>query len=293
MDWKDGLDHWHIHVQFLRAILQRADVLGEARSAERKPWPQVVRREVQLLVAAEHLHHLVAVDLELLAHISDFVRKAHFERVPRVARVLDHFRHADARAHERRVDRSVERDRAARVRGVVVADEGQRRLPEVFQRRAFAEELRVHRDAESFAVLLAGFTLECGDDHAVRRARQHRAAHDDDVVAVLVAQRAPHFLRYPFQVREIQAAVLPARCAHRQQRHVARHHGVCRVGRRPKPAASHALGEQIAQPRLDDRAVAAVDRSHLVAVDVHSNDRVSLGGKGRRRHAADISESEH
>ena len=98
----------------------------------------------------------MAVDVELLAQVADLVREADLQRVPGVARVLDHLRDADAGADERRVDRLIERDRAARVGRVVVADERQRRLAEVLQRRAFAQELGVDRHAEAVAVLLAG-----------------------------------------------------------------------------------------------------------------------------------------
>ena len=91
----------------------------------------------------------MAVDVELLAQVADLVREAHLQRVPRVARVLHHLGDADARADERRVDRLIERDRAAGVGRVVVADERQRRLPEVLERRAFAQELGVDRHAEA------------------------------------------------------------------------------------------------------------------------------------------------
>ncbi len=97
----------------------------------------------------------MAVDVQPLADVADFVREAHLQGMPRVARVLDHLRHPDARAHERRVDRLVEGDRAARIGRVIVADERQRRLPEVLQRRPLAQEFGIDRDAESGAVLFS------------------------------------------------------------------------------------------------------------------------------------------
>ena len=92
--------------------------------------------------------------------------------------------------HHRRLDLAVERFGRLRVRRVVVADQRHRRMAEVLDRRALAQELGVHRDAEPGPVLLARRPLERRNHHLVRRPRQHGAADDDDVVAVLVL-RAP------------------------------------------------------------------------------------------------------
>jgi hypothetical protein len=75
-------------------------------------------------------------------------------RLQGVARVLHHLGDADAGAKERRLDVLVERLGRRRVRGVVVADECQRRLAEILERASFTQELGVHRDPEPFAVLL-------------------------------------------------------------------------------------------------------------------------------------------
>ena len=49
----------------------------------------------------------------------------------------------------------VQRHGAAGIRRVVVADERERRLAEILERRSLAEELRIDGHAESVAVLLA------------------------------------------------------------------------------------------------------------------------------------------
>ena len=73
---EDRLDHRHLEVDFLRAVLQRAHVLRQARAAEREAGLQVIRRQVQLLVLAEDVHDLVAVDADALAEVADLVGEA-------------------------------------------------------------------------------------------------------------------------------------------------------------------------------------------------------------------------
>jgi len=94
----------------------------------------------------------VAVDVQLLAEVADLVRETTFKACQVFARVLRHLRDADAGADERRIHRLIQRDRAAGVGRVVVADEVSRVAAEVPERRPFAQELRVDRYAEAFAV---------------------------------------------------------------------------------------------------------------------------------------------
>ena len=61
---------------------------GRHEPPNAKPGFRYVRRHIQLVVAAEHLHHFVAVDPQPLAQVADLVREAHLERMPGVARVL-------------------------------------------------------------------------------------------------------------------------------------------------------------------------------------------------------------
>jgi hypothetical protein len=56
----------------------------------------------------------------------------------------------------------------------------------------------------------------------VRRARQHRAADDDDVISGLLAKLAADLLANPLEVRQIEAAVAAARRADAEQRDLAR-----------------------------------------------------------------------
>ena len=109
--------------------------------------------------------------------------------MPGVARVLQHFGDADAGAHERGVDRLVQGNRAARIGGVIVADQRHRRLAKILERRPLAEKLRIDRNAELLAVRFSRCLLEQRNDPFVGRPGQDGAADDDDVVAGLLPQR--------------------------------------------------------------------------------------------------------
>ena len=167
----------------LRAVLQRAHVLRQARAAEREPRLQVVRRQVQLLVAAEDVHHLVAVDAERLHRLPISLAKHDLQRVPGVARVLDHLRDADARADERRVDRLrtapiVPLASAAWLWPTSVSGGLRKSLSAVPSRRNSG----LTDTPKPSPYFLPDARSSAGIDHVVRRARQHGAADDDDVV---------------------------------------------------------------------------------------------------------------
>jgi hypothetical protein len=89
--------------------LKRPHVLRQARTAEREARFHVVRGQVQLLVAAEDVHDLMAVNLEALTKIADLVGEADLQRVPGIARILDHLRRANARGDEGCLDARIER----------------------------------------------------------------------------------------------------------------------------------------------------------------------------------------
>src|SRR3954469_15931414 len=67
------------------------DVFGEAGAPEGKAWFQIIGGKIQLMVFAENIHHLPAIDGDRLAKIPDLVSKGNFERVERITGVLDHF----------------------------------------------------------------------------------------------------------------------------------------------------------------------------------------------------------
>ena len=185
-----------------------------------------------------------------LAEVADLVRERDLERVPRVARVLHHLGGADAGRHHRRLDLRVERLGRLGVGLIVVADQRQRRVAEVVDRRALAEELGVDRDAEAGAVLLARGPFERRNHDVVRRARQHGAADHHHVVVVLVRERLADLLGDPLEIGEVEAAVLAARSADADERQVGVAHRVGRAGRRAQPAVRRRCRESARRDRF-------------------------------------------
>jgi len=59
-------------------------------SRQSKPGHKIRGRDVELLVLTEDLHDRMRIHRKGLAEISDFVRKADFERVPTVIDVFNH-----------------------------------------------------------------------------------------------------------------------------------------------------------------------------------------------------------
>src|SRR5207249_10757834 len=94
------------------------------------------------------------------------------------------------------------------------------------------------------------------------------------------------------EIAEIEAAVPPAWSADGQQRDLGRGHGFFRVARRPEATAGNTAGDKRIESGLNDRTAAVVERGDLVAVDVDADNLVAVGGKGRRRNAADIAQPE-
>ena len=134
---------------------------------------------------------------------------------------------------------------------MVVADQRQRRLAEVLERRALAQELGLTETPKPSPYFLPDVALERRDHDVVRRARQHRAADDDDVIAVLVRERLADLLADALEIREIEAAVLAARRADAEQRQVA-----CREPRPPCSvvARSRPFGDAVANQLVEARA---------------------------------------
>ena len=127
----------------------------------------------------------------------------------------------------------------------------------------------------------------------VRRARQHRAADDDDVIArsCRCSARAD-LLADALEIREVEAAVLPARRADAEQRDVGVADGVRRVGRRAQASFATRSAPAARRARARRSGCAGVDRGDLVGVDVDADDVVTVAGERRRRHAADVPETE-
>lgn len=264
-------DQRGFHVQAAGAVVQRAYVLGQAGTTEGEAGLHVVLGEVQLVVLADHVHYLAAVDADCLGDVADLVGEGDLGRVPDVAGVLDHLGDLDVLADDRRIQLAV--DAFQQIAGglVQLTDDGHWREVVVLDRGAFTQELGVHRQAEIDAGLLARAIFENRQYHVLRGTRQHGAAHHHGVTLVLVAHGHADFAAHAFDVVQLQIAVLLARRADTDERHIALQNGGGDVSSAAQAALTQALLQQFFQARLDDGRFAVVDQVDLVRGDVHAN----------------------
>ena len=142
---QQAVDQRQLHAAAPAFVRQCADVLGQARAAERVAGPQVVRRQVEARVLAEQPHHRLRIDAHAFADAADLVGKRHLRRVEGVAGVLNHL--GAGPVHRRGVPAEKRRQLARERRAVVRADDGQRRIIEVGHRRALAQKFRIKKQA--------------------------------------------------------------------------------------------------------------------------------------------------
>ena len=191
----DAPMHRQLDVAHLGQVVRGAQILRQARSAEREARPQIRRRDVELAVAADEIHHLERVDAHRLADPGRLVRESDLEGVEVVAAVFDHLGGADGRRDElaRQVPEEIAQpgDRSFGIR----ADDGERRLVVVAYRRPLAQELGLEADVEVDAVLLAGLGLDDRAQHVLDGAGDERRAKHENVGRGLVAHRRPEVFR--------------------------------------------------------------------------------------------------
>ena len=168
------------HVIDAARAQQRSNVLRQARPAEGEARLEIGGRNVELLVLAKHAHHILRVGAQRIAQVRDLVGEGDLQRMECIADVLDHLGRAYRSLQERRADPGIQLpERVARV-GIVAADEHERRVIEVFDRRAFAHELGVDGDADRLGHAAAIGTLgQHARKHPLGRSRQDGAAQHD------------------------------------------------------------------------------------------------------------------
>ena len=114
---------------------------------------------------------------------------------------------------------------------------------------------------------------------------------DDDRIAV---RRARDFARRLIDVGQVGMAVAaPRGRADRDEHRVGVAHGLGQVGREGQAALAHVVGDEIGQPRLEDRHLAALQRVDLGRVLVDAGDDVPEIGKTRARDQANIPAPDH
>ena len=208
-------------VLLLGKVQRRTQVLGQAGAAERKPRLQVGARDVELRVPAQQVHHFERIGAQRLAQARGFVGERDLQRVEVVAAVLDRLR----RAHRGHVEVAGQMSEQApqHLRGVIAvgADDGERRMVVVADRRSLAQELRLEADVEVLAFALAGGFLHQRAQHALHRARHEGRAEHERMHVVDAGQRCAQFPRQPQHRRLILAAVGGRRRADADQRDLA------------------------------------------------------------------------
>src|SRR5690606_1395183 len=181
-------DKRRLDVPLAGAVGQGAYVLGQAGAAEGEAGAHVVLGQVELVVHADHFHHLAAIDAGCLGNVADLVGKGDLGRVPDVAGVLDHLGDGDVLADDRSVQLAVDFFQHVARLAVGFADHGHWREVVVLDGGGFAQELGVHGYTEVNAGLLAGAVFEDRDDHIFDGARQYGAAYHHGVPVSLLTQ---------------------------------------------------------------------------------------------------------
>ena len=170
---------------------------------------------------------------------------------------------------------------------IVAADDDAVGLLEVVDGGAFAQELGVGYDGE------LSVRAPFGDDarHLVAGADGHGRLGDDHLVAV---EHRGDVLGGLEHVGEIGMAVAaPRGRADGDEHRLGRRYGASEVGREGQPVLAHVLVDQLRQSRLEDRHLAARQRSDLVGVVVDAGHGVPEIGKAGPRYEADISGADH
>ncbi len=88
-------------------------------------------------------------------------------------------------------------------------------------------------------------------------------------------------------------AVLVLRRTHGDEQDFRADDGVVEVGREGEPLFGDVPGDQLREPRLVDRNLAALEAGDLVLVDIDGDDVVPVLGKARAEHQAHVSGSKN
>ena len=211
-----------------------------------------------------------------LADVRDLVDERDARHQERVRGQLDHLGRVDVGAHDRRVDRRVERRDGVAVLLLERADDDPVRLHEVAHGAALGEELRVRRVADVVepALVEAGAHLLAGAD------RHGRLHHED---------RSPARARRQLvddrpDPREVGVAGVRRRRVDADEQELAVG-DVCHVeGVRQPPVMTL---EQLGHVVLVERNVTALERLDLLRDDVADDDVVAELCEAHARHEAD------
>ena len=134
---------------------KRFGILGQAGATVRKAGLEVIAGDVQLLILAEDVHHLVRVDAQRLADIANLICEYDLQPVVGVAHVLHDLSNGHLSGNKLGIDVGVQLAHHFDSSLAVRAHYGNRRVEVVTHRSSLAQELRVRDHSEVDALLLS------------------------------------------------------------------------------------------------------------------------------------------
>ena len=281
-----------VDVELPGDVRHGAKVLGQAGPAETESRLQILRRDVEDAVLAHHLHHATAVDAGFRAERADLVGEADLDGVVHVARVLHHRRFVRLHLVHRCVEVGVGGEHAIGGAAIAGADDGERRMLEVADGAAFAQELGVDGDVNRVAAAAAARRFEPRREHRREHSRQQRAPDRDDVVGRPSGERAADAIDDALEIYGFEASVAATRRADADHGQVSGFQRLAGIVGHPQTAGLDDAAQEVVQLRLGDRRAPTPDQPQLVRVDVDADDLVPGRGQAGRRHRSDIPEPE-
>ena len=222
-------------------------VLREARAAEAGAGLEELRTDARVETHADG--HVVHVRADLLADDGDLVDERDLRGQEAVRGVLDQLRRLDVRDDERdlqRVQRRVDLLHQLRRFGVGRADDDAVGLHEVFDGRAFAQELGVGDDR---GLVARAVRVDDLLDHPAGADRNGRLGDDELRPVHVLGDRVRDF----FDVAEVGRAVRLRRRADGDEDGARGADGFVEVGGEAQPALADVLADELVEPRLVDR----------------------------------------
>lgn len=164
----------------MRQGLECLHILRQARTTICKTGFEIIWTDIELLVFAEYLHHLVAVNIQFLADVSHLVTKHNLQRVIGIVDLFHHLCHADVCADELSIDAFVYLAEYCLCFRHVSTNQCQWRIEIILDGRTLAQKLRIADDGE----IDTSFQAACLFDDLTNsfiRSRQYSRANSDNV----------------------------------------------------------------------------------------------------------------
>src|SRR5882672_7105630 len=163
----------------------------------------------------------------------------------------------------------------------------------VVDRRALAQEFGVDADAEVATGTLSGCRFKRRKHDAFHGARQHRAAHHDDLVGVAARERGADLFAGAAHIGQIEAAVRVAGRADAYEHQIRTRDGGIGIGDGSEMSGGHACGHQLLEAWLYDRALALVHETCLHVVGIDADDLMAVAREAPRRDDPDVPHPEN